>query len=233
MFDLNQGIAEWRSNLAKSEAMDALAVDELESHLREEIESLASVNLTEEESFWLARRRLGGAGDLSGEFAKINRSAVLKGRLFWMAAGVLAYMLAIQSGAAASGLGVFLAALIGLRGPGLGIVHVTSLMVVLGVVLYICYRVCRNICDSPGFGRWADSTTEKIVLFAALGVLVVLLAAARISAVGVPGFIGAEEYGRVAIVRAYTQLALGLLLPVVMVVAMTVLRRSNSNEAGA
>jgi len=233
MFDLNQEILQWRSNLAKSEALDTSAVNELESHLREEIESLASENLSGEEAFWLARRRLGGACDLAGEFAKVNRSAVLKGRLFWMAAGVLAYMLAIQSGAAASRLGVLLAAFGGVRGPGLGIVHVTSQMVVLGAALYLAYRICRKICDSPGFSRWAGSITERIILFAALGLLVVMLATTRIYAVGVPGFIGVEECARVAIVSAYTQLALSLLLPVVLVLMMILLRRSNSNQAGA
>ena len=233
MFDLNEEIAEWRSNLAKSEAFDASAVNELESHLREEIESLLSLNLSEEEAFWVARRRLGGAGELGCEFAKINRSAVLRVRLFWMAAGVLGYMLAVQSGAAASKLGVLLAAFGGLRGPGLGIVHVASQMVVLGAVLYLCYRVCRKICDTPGFSRWAGSVTERIILFAALGLLVFMLATTRICAIGVPGFIGVEECARVAIVRAYTQLALGLLLPMFTVILMVLLRRSKSHEAGA
>lgn len=233
MFDLNEEILKWRDDLAKSEPLDESDVDELESHLREEVESLASGDLSEEESFWIARRRLGGAGDLAGEFAKINRSAVLRGRLFWMAAGVLAYMLAIQSGAAASRLGVLLAAFGGLRGPGLGIVHVTSQMAVLGAALYLCYRICRKICDDPGFSRWADSITERIVLFAALGVLVVMLATTRVCAVGVPGFIGVEECARVAIVSAYTQLALSLLLPLVMVLMMILLRRSRSGETGA
>ena len=233
MFDLNVEILKWRDSLAESEALGKSALDELASHLREEIESLASLNLSEEESFWLARWRLGGTGDLAGEFAKINKSAILRNRLFWMAGGVLAYMLAIQSGAAAAKLGVLFAAFGGLRGSGLGVVHVTSQMVVLGAALYLSYRVCRKICDNPGFSRWADSITERIILFAALGVLVVMLATVRVSAVGVPGFIGVDECARVAIVSAYTQLALSLLLPVVMVLMMILLRRSKSNEIGA
>jgi len=231
MFDLNAEILKWRDNLAKSDSLDDPVLSELESHLRQEVESLASGSLSEEESFWLARRRLGGAGELAGEFAKINKVAIVKNQLFWMAAGVLAYMLAVQSGTAASWLSVLLAAFGGLRGPGLGIVHVTSQMVVLGGAMYLCHRVCMKIYDSSGFSRWADSRAERIALFAALGVLVVLLATARVSAVGLANFIGVDEYGRVAIVRAYTQLALGVLLPVVMAVAMVLLRRSNSNEA--
>lgn len=233
MFDLNKEILRWRNNLGESDTMDASTVDELESHLREEIGSLVALGLSEEESFWLARRRLGGAGDLSCEFAKVNRSAVLKGRLFWMAAGALAYMLAVQSGAVASRVGVLIAAFGGVRGPGLGIVSVTSQMAVLTAMLYLAYRVCRRICSSQGFSRWADSVTERIILFSGLAMFVVMLATARIIPVGLPGWIGVEECARVTIVSAYTQLALSLLLPAVMVVAMIVLRRSNSQEAGA
>ncbi len=233
MFDLNEEILKWRNSLAQSEPLGGSDVDELESHLREQIECLASLNLSEEESLWIARRRLGSAGDLAGEFAKINKSAILKSRLFWMTAGALAYILSIQSGAVGARLGVLLAAFGGLRGPGLGIVHVTSQITVLVAALYLCYRVCRKICDSPGFSRWADSMTERIVLFAGLAVFVVMLATVRGSAVGVPGFIGVEDCARVVIVRAYTQLALSLLLPVVMVVMMILLCRSNSNKIEA
>lgn len=232
MFDLNEEILKWRSSLAKSDPLDEPAVDELESHLREEVESLASGNLSEEESFWLARRRLGGAGDLAGEFAKINRSTALKTRLFWMAAGALAYMLAIQSGVAASKLSVLLAILGGFR-DGLGLISVVSQMVVLGTIFYFGCHVCAKVCGSARFTRWANDITGRISLFTALGVLVVLPAASRMLVVPVPGFIGVEEYGRLAIVSAYTQLALNLLLPLVMVLMMILLRRSRSDEIGA
>ena len=236
MFDLNEEILKWRNSLAKSDPLDESAVVELESHLREEIESLASLNLSEEESFWLARRRLGSAGDLSGEFAKINRSAVLRVRLFWMAAGILAYMLAIQSGVAASKLSVFFAGLGGLRGSGLGLVAVVSEMLVLGLILYLSYRISRRMCNNPGFCRWANNITGRIILFAALAVSFVVLALAAtrmIGTVAAARLMGAQEFGMVARGSAYTQLALNLLLPVVMVVAMIVLRRSRSNKIGA
>ncbi len=236
MFNLNQEIQKWRSSLAQSEPLGKPDVDELESHLREQIESLVSDNLSEEESFWLARRRLGSADDLAGEFAKINKSAVLRSRLFWMAAGVLAYMLAIQSGVAASKLSVLFAGLGGLRGPGLGLVAVVSEMLVLGLILYLSYRIHRRICNNPGFSRWANDITGRIILFAALAVsfIVLALAATRmVGAVAATRLMGAQECGTVAIGSAYAQLALDLLLPVALVVMMIVLRKSRSNEIGA
>jgi len=38
MFDLNEQIIKWRSNLAQSQTLGSSDIDELESHLREEIE---------------------------------------------------------------------------------------------------------------------------------------------------------------------------------------------------
>lgn len=236
MFELNEEIAKWRAMLAGSGKLNKADIDELESHLREETECLASGNLSEEESFWIARRRLGGAGDLAGEFAKINRSAVLRGRLFWMAGGALAYTLAIQSGVAASKLSVLFAGLGGLRGPGLGLVAVASELLVLGLILYLSYRVHTRICNNPGFGRWTSHITGRIILFAALAVsfVVLALAATRIvGAVAAARIMGVHEYGTAAVGSAYAQLALNLLLPVAMVVMMILLRKSRSNEMGA
>lgn len=235
MFDLNEEILKWRSSLAGTEPVSESAVDELESHLREEIEALASLNLSEEESFWLARRRLGGEGEIAGEFAKINRSAVLRGRLFWMAAGILTYVLAIQSGIAASKLGVLFAGLGGLAGPGLGLVAVISELLVLGLILYLSYRVHRRMCNKPGVGWWSGNITGRIILFAALAVSFIALALAAtrmVGAVAAARIMGMQDYGMAAIGSAYVQLALDVLLPVVMVVVLIILRKSQSKEIG-
>jgi len=236
MFDLNEEILKWRRNLSESDPLDEPAVNELESHLREEIDSLASLNLSEEESFWLACRRLGGAGDLSSEFAKINRSAVLRGRLFWMAAGVLAYMLAIQSGRAASGLSVLFAGLGGLRGLGLGFVAVVSELLVLGSILYLTYRAHGRICNNRGFSRWADESTRKTALFAGLVVLFIVIGLTATEMVGSAGaarLMGPREYGHAALVSNCTHLGLKLLLPLAMVLMMVLLGRSKSGETPA
>ncbi|MHC4433265.1 MAG: hypothetical protein ACYTBS_15610 [Planctomycetota bacterium] len=236
MFDLNEEILKWRSSLSEADSLDKPAVSELESHLRDEIDSLTSLNLSEEESFCLARRRLGGAGDLSNEFAKINRSAVLRGRLFWMAAGILAYMLAIQIGGAASRLSVLFAGLGGLRGPGLGVVAVVSELLVLGSILYLAYRAHGRMCNSHGFSRWANDSTKKIALFAGLAVLFIVIGLTATEMVGTAGAVrlmGSREYAHAALVSNCTHLGLKLLLPLVMVLMMVLLRRPRSGETPA
>ena len=68
-FNLNDEIARWRSQMLARESISSENVRELETHLRDTVTSLTSSNLTEEEAFWLAERRLGspaaGPGDLN------------------------------------------------------------------------------------------------------------------------------------------------------------------------
>ncbi|HWN96533.1 MAG TPA: hypothetical protein VNT99_16000 [Methylomirabilota bacterium] len=87
-FDLNQSIRQWRDALAQSATMRAEELDELEYHLRDSMAQLRERQLTEEESFLVATRRLGGGEVLTREFAKVNPGRVWPSRLCWMLAGV-------------------------------------------------------------------------------------------------------------------------------------------------
>jgi len=75
-FNLNAAIENWRQELA---AQPNLASDdrrELEMHLRDAIAGFQQRGLNEEESFWLARHRVGQPQHLGEEFVKANPAAV-------------------------------------------------------------------------------------------------------------------------------------------------------------
>jgi len=93
MFDLNEQINKWRNGLAQSQTLDKADIDELESHLREEIGQLTALQLSDEEAFLIAAHRLGSTESLAVEYEKINRGATFRHRLFWIATGVLGYFL--------------------------------------------------------------------------------------------------------------------------------------------
>jgi hypothetical protein len=59
--------------------------------LRDTIAELQQRGLNEEESFWLARRRVGQPQQLGEEFAKADPAKVWRERVFWMAAGCFAF----------------------------------------------------------------------------------------------------------------------------------------------
>ena len=62
-------IAAWRGFVSGRAAM-AVDVDELEGHLRDQIDDLAQTGLTPDEAFLVAVRRMGRLDDLSREFAR-------------------------------------------------------------------------------------------------------------------------------------------------------------------
>jgi hypothetical protein len=84
-FDLNAAVENWRNELA---AQPNLASDdrrELETHLRDTIAGFQQRGLNDEESFWLARKRVGQPQQMGEEFVKANPTAVWRERMFWMA----------------------------------------------------------------------------------------------------------------------------------------------------
>lgn len=83
-FDLNAAIESWRNELA---AQPNLASDdrrELEAHLRDAIAGFQQRGLNDEESYWLARRRVGQPQQLGEEFVKADPAKVWRERVFWM-----------------------------------------------------------------------------------------------------------------------------------------------------
>jgi hypothetical protein len=91
-FDLNQTIRQWRDVLSQSATMRAEELDELEHHLRDSMAQLRERQLTEEESFLIATRRLGGGEALAREFAKVNPNRAWQSRLCWMLTGVFLFV---------------------------------------------------------------------------------------------------------------------------------------------
>ncbi len=74
---LETQIAEWRSYIDKGPAVDGRDVEELESHLRDQIADLTAIGLDDDEAFMVAVKRLGAVDELSFEFAREN------GGLLW------------------------------------------------------------------------------------------------------------------------------------------------------
>jgi hypothetical protein len=90
-FNLKAAVEAWRSELATQPNLTTDDRLELEAHLRDGIADLQKRGLTEAEAFWLARRRIGQPAQLAEEFVKGDPIRVWRARLFWIAAGVLAF----------------------------------------------------------------------------------------------------------------------------------------------
>jgi hypothetical protein len=71
-------IAEWRAYVAKAPAVDGRDVDELESHLRDQIAELDAAHLSADEAFLVAVKRMGDLDALSREFAREHSGRLWK-----------------------------------------------------------------------------------------------------------------------------------------------------------
>jgi hypothetical protein len=92
-FDLNAAIENWRNELAAQAQLTPDNRRELEKHLADSVTDLHGRGLSEEESFWLAQRRIGQPRQLAEEFVKANPAKVWRERAFWMVLGLLAFSL--------------------------------------------------------------------------------------------------------------------------------------------
>jgi hypothetical protein len=87
MFDLKTAIENWKNQFSEKGALKKENIEELESHVLDEIEALKNKGLSTEESFWIANKRLGSEGALIQEFSKVNSGAIWANRLAWMFLG--------------------------------------------------------------------------------------------------------------------------------------------------
>lgn len=75
---LEQQITAWRDYIARRDAIDGRDVDELEDHLRGQIDRLGAAGLDSDEAFLVAVKRMGGLDELSREFAREHSDRLWK-----------------------------------------------------------------------------------------------------------------------------------------------------------
>jgi len=83
MFNLEQSIAEWRRQMIGAGIKTPVPLEELESHLREEIEDQIRAGADAEHAFTTAMERIGEARFLKQEFEKVQNSEKERRRNRW------------------------------------------------------------------------------------------------------------------------------------------------------
>ncbi len=95
MFDLEQSIAEWRKQMLAAGIQAPVPLEELENHLREDVEERMRSGVTAQQAFETTVRQIGRGEVLRTEFARAGETIYeqLK-RLFCALAGIPNYQLA-------------------------------------------------------------------------------------------------------------------------------------------
>lgn len=84
-FDLSAALQTWREELAAQPNLTAETRRELETHVNDTVAEMRQRGLSDEESFWLARRRVGQPKELSQEFASAERENPGREWVLWFA----------------------------------------------------------------------------------------------------------------------------------------------------
>jgi len=117
---LNEVIGRWRAGLANTGTMRPTDLDELEAHLRDSVAELMRAGLSGVEAFIIAGRRLGTAGGLTTEFAKVNRHEIWLTRVLWMVGGVTVAVTVAKLSSAMANLAMLAGTQLGLKASALG-----------------------------------------------------------------------------------------------------------------
>lgn len=89
MFDLEKAVAEWRQKMRANGIKSPAPLDELETHLRDDLEQRLKAGQNEQLAFTEAVQGLGRPGALRHEFRKIDRTAdILKRKTVWLLVGL-------------------------------------------------------------------------------------------------------------------------------------------------
>jgi hypothetical protein len=167
MSDIEKQIEQWQIDLAGSELLGHSDVNELESHLREEMERLRASGLSDEEAFFVGRHRLGDTAALADEFAKVNPHRRLANRLYWMIMGLLSWFVWWPLGEHMSTVSAYLAYTVGLRGVLLTLFALVVRMTTFGLVGFLMLRYLASHWHSRVMAKRV-STPICVGVFAAV-----------------------------------------------------------------
>ncbi len=91
MFNLENSIADWRKQMLAAGIKTPVPLEELESHLREDIKQQTGAGLSESNAFKISVQRIGRADALEVEFKKVEDSKEKRHRVLVLASVLLAY----------------------------------------------------------------------------------------------------------------------------------------------
>ncbi len=204
MFNVDEHIQQWRRELNNAEVCHSSDLEELEIHLRDEMEGLGDKGLSDQEAFIVASRRLGDRANLVCEFAKVNTHTIFLKRLLWVCIGVLASLL-IPKIAATFTQGVALGALkLGMTQSGLYILIPSLQIITLMIgILAIVYFI-KQFSDYATSPTWRIPFKNKLSFFMVLalvdiGILLMPLVLAIVAA----RYFSVQDFGRIAMAKMY------------------------------
>ncbi len=235
MFQLDEQLREWSNRFSQTGSMRRGDVEELENHVRDSVVALTANGLDEQEAFLIATRRLGDQDSLSREFRKINGHGVWARRAFWMTTGCLVFELIRLLFTMVASLGQACASLAGANGIEMSLVSLGAGVACCGLMAAWLVRWHSN-SEQDSYAR--ARAVLNLNGFVIGGCLVLAVLTAKLIQTGsymvIARHTPIEEFGRAAVIQAWSNGVLTLLLPSTLLIVVLKLHReygSPSNVA--
>jgi hypothetical protein len=232
MFNLNEQIGKWRENLAQSHMLGTADIDELESHLREEIQSLKQLKLSDEEALLISAHRLGNTSNLSNEYAKINRGRILRQKTSWMIIGVLIYMMVIYCTRGICEGCVQFAIKRGMSSyGGLGLIGLAARILASTMIIFLGYFVYRLAIRIPEIRRRVNLLSGRSsFLIILLVCLVAVFCYGAAFWTPSPVFQNMNIQAHAGVALSYTEILWSVLSPVILAMVLITLHTRNPRD---
>jgi hypothetical protein len=203
-FNLESEISVWRKQFQGSPFISD-KLPELESHLRDSVESLQISGFSQADAFAIAIYRIGSANGLEAEFSKINSERRWMERVLWMLVGAAAITLCTQI----AGLLPGSLSLLGILKPGVswGVISVLQ-YVILGGLLVATYKAQKFAIWDFAINALIERPGRWCFLFFLGSLLVSLL---NFGTLALPEIVKTWSHPAQSVVYHFPNLALNLL----------------------
>ncbi|WP_149275091.1 hypothetical protein [Pareuzebyella sediminis] len=143
-FSIDKSINNWKHQLSKTANFTEDNINELESHLLDEIQELNKIGLNEEESFLVASKRIGTIEQLTFEYSKVNRKVYFRNRIFPFLTGILVFIAYMAITDLATYTSIFIADKLKLDSDALNWLSIGILLLLSLISLVIFYNKYKN-----------------------------------------------------------------------------------------
>lgn len=225
MFELEESIKNWRLSLLQNQ--DVLESDayELESHVRDEVDSLMLAGLTAEEAFMVSTHRIGDNHSVGQEYSKVNPSLAWRRRVFWMCFGILTSILISSVVAFLSSITAFLLIRFNINAYAFtvasALVHFGMYFVILLSVIFLLGVFTKFMKDKLSM--------SKVLVFCLISIFIFKIASIAFQVFRYR-FLDAETIGKVAIASTFTGYGMAILWPIILALLLFLLWPSRPQQ---
>lgn len=224
-FELESTITAWRAKFSSHEGVSEAEVQELESHLRDSIDDLQRAGLTIEESFLVARHRLGGES-VAEEIRRSEPARLWAGRARWMFLGVLSYYALISLTTAVGGIIQIATAILV---PGADAVRIAGLLATVASVslfVWALWQVAQGRWQFTGIKTFAALRRPLPLALVAAGAVLFGKLIGMFETAAIIHGLAPQSYGEVYMTLQWFGWGEALLIPVALAFATDRARRA-------